>query len=77
MLQKKCNHVKTPVKTAGTQINLSEIVSDNSVQFCCCADKLLHQLSGWLVSDDLSGEEAGCGGAWMVWLYLICSSQGG
>ncbi len=26
------------------------------------ANRLLQQLSGWLVSDDLRGEDAGCGG---------------
>jgi hypothetical protein len=26
-----------------------------------------HQLSGWLVSDDLAGEEPGCGGPGLAW----------
>uniref|UniRef100_A0A673LTA8 GB1/RHD3-type G domain-containing protein n=1 Tax=Sinocyclocheilus rhinocerous TaxID=307959 RepID=A0A673LTA8_9TELE len=31
--------------------------------------RLLQQLSGWLVSDDLGGEDAGCGGPGLVWLH--------
>ncbi len=30
------------------------------------ANRLLQQLSGWLVSDDLGGEDAGCGGPRLV-----------
>ncbi len=30
------------------------------------ANRLLQQLSGWLVSDDLGGEDAGCGGPGLV-----------
>ncbi len=36
------------------------------------ANRLLQQLSGWLVSDDLGGEDAGCGGSglgWAGWMY--------
>jgi hypothetical protein len=29
-----------------------------------------HQLSGWLVSDDLTGKEAGCGGPGLAWLHV-------
>ena len=29
-----------------------------------------HQLSGWLVSDDPAGEEAGCGGPGLSWLHV-------
>ncbi len=32
---------------------------------------LLQQLSGWLVSDDLRGEDAGCGGPGLVWLHVV------
>ncbi len=32
---------------------------------------LLQQLSGWLVSDDLGGEDAGCGGPGLVWLHIV------
>ncbi len=31
------------------------------------ANRLLQQLSGWLISDDLGGEDAGCGGSGLVW----------
>ncbi len=33
-------------------------------------NRLLQQLSGWLVSDDLGGEDAGCGGPGLVWLHV-------
>ncbi len=33
---------------------------------------LLQQLSGWLVSDDHGGEDAGCGGPGLVWLHVVC-----
>ncbi len=36
------------------------------------ANWLLQQLSGWLVSDDLRGEDAGCGGPGLVWLHMVC-----
>ncbi len=37
------------------------------------ANRLLQQLSGWLVSDDLGGEYAGCGGPGLVWLHVVWS----
>ncbi len=36
-------------------------------------NRLLQQLSGWLVSDDLGGEDAGCGGPGLVWLHVVSS----
>ncbi len=42
-----------------------------------CASQLLPQLSGWLVSDDLAGEEAGYGGPGLVWLHVVCSCDAG
>ncbi len=38
----------------------------------CCK-----QLSGWLVSDDLGGEDAGCGGAGLVWIHVVCGCEAG
>ncbi len=35
-------------------------------KFFVYANRLLQQLSGWLVSDDLGGEDAGCGGPGLV-----------
>ncbi len=34
----------------------------------CSLSITLPQLSGWLVSDDLGVEDAGCGGPGLVWL---------
>ncbi len=39
------------------------------------ANRLLQQLSGWLVSDDLGGEDAGCGGPGLVWTFLQSACQ--
>ncbi len=35
------------------------------------ANRLLQRLSGWLVSDDLGGEDAGCGGPGLVWFAVV------
>ena len=36
-----------------------------------------HQLSGWLVSDDPTGEEAGCGGPGLACLHVVCGCEAG
>ncbi len=41
------------------------------------SNQLLQQLSGWLVSDDLGGEDAGCGGPRLVWLHMVCGCEAG
>ncbi len=41
------------------------------------ANRLFSQLSGWLVSDDLGGEDAGCGGPGLVWLHVVCGCEAG
>ena len=41
------------------------------------ANRLLQQLSEWLVSDDLGGEHAGCGGPGLVWLHVVCGCEAG
>ncbi len=41
------------------------------------ANQLLQQLSAWLVSDDLGGEDAGCGGPGLVWLHVVCGCEAG
>ncbi len=33
--------------------------------------------TGWLVSDDLGGEGAGCGGPGLVWLHVVCGCEAG
>ncbi len=51
------------------QMSFPQTVSDKFVQkLFGYANRLLQQLSGWLVSDDLVGEDAGCGGPGLVWL---------
>ena len=35
-----------------------------------------HQLSGWLVSDDPAGEEAGCGGPGLALLHVVVRPVG-
>ncbi len=41
------------------------------------ADRLLQQLSRWLVSDDLGGEDAGCGGPGLAWLHVVSGCEAG
>ena len=37
----------------------------------------IHQLSGWLVSDDTAGEEGGCRGPGLAWLHVVCGCEVG
>ncbi len=39
--------------------------------------RLLEQLFGWLVSDDLGGEDARCVGPGLVWLHVVCGCETG
>ncbi len=41
------------------------------------AKRFLQQLSGWLVSDDLGGEDTRCGCPGLVWLYVVCDCESG
>ncbi len=60
------------------QMSFTETVSDslcrNSLvmQTDCCSS-----CPGWLVSGDLGGEDAGCGGPGLVWVNVICSCEDG
>ena len=47
-----------------------EIITDRNTHF-------FHQLSGWLVSDDTAGEEAGSGGPGLLWLHTVCGCEAG
>ncbi len=40
------------------------------------ANRLLQLLSGRLVSEDLGGEDAGCGGPRLVWLHVVVRPVG-
>ncbi len=44
-------------------------------KFFCYANRLLQQLSGWLVSDNLGGEDAECGGPVLVLLNVVCGCE--
>ncbi len=58
-----CSQVETPMRMTSMQ---EELPWDGFWQFVQkffgYANQLLQQLSGWLVSDDRGGEDAGCGG---------------
>ncbi len=41
------------------------------------ANRLLQQLSGWLVSDNLGGKDAVCGGSGLGWLHVVCGCEVG
>ncbi len=71
-----CSQVKTPMRITSKQMSFPETVSWQFVQkFFGYANRLLQQLPGWLVSDDLGGEDVGCGGAGLVWLHLVCGCE--
>lgn len=36
---------------------------------------LFKHLYGWLVSDDLGRDHAGCGGPWLVWIDMVCGCE--
>ncbi len=42
------------------------------MQTDCCSS-----CPGWLVSDDLGGEDAGCVGPGLVWLHMVCGCEAG
>ena len=46
-------------------------------KFFGCANPQFHQLSGWLVSDDPAGEEAGCEDPGQEWLHVVCGCEAG
>ncbi len=71
----KCSQVETPMRTTSMQISFPETVSDSLCRNS--KNRLLQQLSGWLVSDDLGGEDAGCGGPGLVWLHMVCGCEAG
>ncbi len=64
----KCSQVETPMRTTSMQISFPETVSDSLCRNS--KNQLLQQLSGWLVSDDLGGEDVDvevlgwCGYTW-------------
>ncbi len=47
------------------------------LKFFGYSNRLFQQLSGWLVSDDLRGEDAGCGCPGLVWLHVVCGCEAG
>ena len=60
-----------PVRTTSTQMSFPETVLKVVQKLFCCANQQFHQLSGWLVSDDPAGEEAGCGGPGLAWFHMV------
>ncbi len=46
-------------------------------KFFSYANRLLQQLSVWLISDDLGDKDAGCGGPGLVWLHVVCGCEAG
>ncbi len=57
VMMTNCSQVETPMRMMSMQMSFPETASD----FFGYANRLLQQLSRWLVSDDLGGEYAGCG----------------
>ncbi len=70
-----CSQVETPMRTTSKQMSFPETVSDS-----LCRNSLVMQTDCChscprLFSDDLEGEDAGCGGPWLVWLHLVCGCE--
>ncbi len=72
-----CSQVETPMRTTIMQMSFPESFWQFVQKFFGYANRLLQQLSGWLVSDDLGGEDAGCGGPGLVWLHMVCGCEAG
>ncbi len=64
---------QNPTTTMGHSIHNIDVCKP----YAMYANRLLQQLSGWLVSDDLGGEDAECGGPGLVWLHGICVCEAG
>ncbi len=58
-------------------MSFPEMVSDSLCRNSLVMQRLLQQLSGWLVSNDLGGEDALCGGPGLVWLHVVCGCEAG
>ncbi len=72
-----CSQVETPMRMTSMQMSFPETVSDSLCSFFGYANRLLQQLSGCLVLDDLGGEVSGCGGPGLVWLHVVCGCEAG
>ncbi len=73
-----CSQVETPMRTTSMQMSFPSLSFWQFVQkFFGYANRLLQQLWGRLVSDDLGGEYAGCGGSRLVWLHVVCGCEVG
>ena len=70
-----CIPVKTLVRAMSTQMSFTEMVSDSFCRNSSVAPT--HSLSGWLVSDDPTGEEAVCGVLGLAWLHVVCGFESG
>ncbi len=69
-----CSQVETPMRMTSFPETVYDSLCRNYFGY---ANRLLQQLSGWLVSDDLGGEDAGCGGPELVWLHVVCGCEVG
>ena len=73
-----CSQVKTLVRMTSKQMSFPETVSDSFCKiYFGCSNPQFHQLSGWLVLDDPTGEEAGCGCPGLAWVHMVCGCEAG
>ncbi len=72
-----CSQVETPMRTMSMQMSSWDGFWQFVQKFFGYANRLLQRLSGWLVSDDFGGEDAGCGGPELVWLHVVCGCEAG
>ncbi len=75
----ECEHLPTQVgyddELQSSRLEWANLFRQFVQKFFSYANRLLLQLSGWLVSDDLGGEDAGCGGPGLVWLHVVCGCE--
>ncbi len=69
-----CCQVETPMRTTSMQMSFPETVSAEILWLC---KPIVAAAVWWLVSDDLGGEVAGCGGPGLVWLHVVCGCEAG
>ncbi len=72
-------HLPCTVKTGihPWREHLSKLPDGIKCEHGTYANRILQQLSGRLVSDDLGGEDAGCGGPGLMWLHVVCGYEAG
>ncbi len=68
-----CSQVETPMRTLSMQMSFPETFKE-ILWFC---KPIVAAAVRGAVSDDLGGEDAGCGGPGLMWLHVVCGCEAG